>query len=75
MSIILLDSGHTHPVGGQQAEWLKNTLEAREKIPYKIAIYHVPAFPSVRPWDNQYCKEVCRFLGADFRAVSLEYGF
>ena len=27
MSILLLDSSHTHPVGGKQAGWLANTVE------------------------------------------------
>lgn len=52
MSVIILDSNHTHPIGGRQAEWLYDTLEARVKTPYKFAIYHVPAYPSVRKFSN-----------------------
>ncbi len=48
LSIILLDSGHTHPVYGDQARWLDKILKDRQNILHKIAIYHVPAFPSVR---------------------------
>lgn len=47
MSIILLDSGHTHPVKGVQAFWLYNTLKQRQDVPHKFAVYHVAAYPSV----------------------------
>jgi len=52
MSLIILDSNHTHPIGGRQAAWLYDTLEARLSIPYKFAVYHVPAYPSVRKFSN-----------------------
>jgi hypothetical protein len=48
MTIIILDSGHTNPVTGEQTEWLQHTLGARQQIPNKFALYHVPAYPSVR---------------------------
>lgn len=48
MSIIILDSGHTHNIYGDQAHWLYHTLESRQHIPNTFAIYHVPAWPSVR---------------------------
>lgn len=52
MSLIILDSNHTHPIGGRQATWLYDTLEARLHIPYKFAVYHVPAYPSVRKFSS-----------------------
>ncbi|MHC4414929.1 MAG: purple acid phosphatase family protein [Planctomycetota bacterium] len=48
MSIVLLDSGHTHPVGGEQARWLEAVLAERTDVPHLFAAYHVPAYPSVR---------------------------
>lgn len=48
LSIIILDSDHTHPVGGSQTSWLAHTLEARQKNLHLFAVYHVPAYPSVR---------------------------
>lgn len=46
LSLIILDSNHTHPIEGNQALWLQNTLKERQAIPYKVAAYHVPAYPS-----------------------------
>lgn len=48
MSIFLLDSGHIFPVGGDQTRWLQQALSDRDKMAHKFALYHVPAWPSVR---------------------------
>ncbi len=58
MSIVLLDSGHTHPVMGQQAQWLTHILAERKDIPHKFALYHVPAYPSVRSFQNKICAQI-----------------
>lgn len=52
ISLILLDSGHTHPVDGEQTEWLEKTLKERQDIRTKFVTYHVPAYPSGRPAQN-----------------------
>ncbi len=52
LSIFILDTGHANPIAGQQTDWLKTTLEERRLIPHKLAIYHVPAYPSVRNFRN-----------------------
>jgi len=49
LSMVLLDSGHTSPIGGEQAAWLEKTLKARAEHPNVIVANHVPAYPSVRP--------------------------
>ncbi len=54
LSIILLDSGHTHPIEGEQTKWLAQTLENRSAIPNKFALYHVTAFPSARKFIDVY---------------------
>ncbi len=48
MSIVALDSGHTHPIAGVQTEWLQRTLADRSEVEHLFAVYHVPAYPSVR---------------------------
>jgi hypothetical protein len=48
MSIILLDSGHTHEIAGEQAAWLEENLAARSHVPHLFVVYHVSAYPSVR---------------------------
>ncbi|MFQ5962502.1 MAG: metallophosphoesterase family protein, partial [Candidatus Methylomirabilales bacterium] len=52
MSLVLLDSGHTHAIDGEQTDWLRRTLADRQELPHLFAIYHVPAYPSVRNFDN-----------------------
>lgn len=58
MSIFLLDSGHTHPVEGRQTQWLAKNLELRRMVPNKFAIYHVPAYPSVRDMNQESCSTI-----------------
>ncbi|MCZ2344412.1 MAG: metallophosphoesterase family protein [Bacteroidales bacterium] len=48
LSLVLLDSGHTTPIGGEQASWLDQTLKARRDHPHVIVANHVPAYPSAR---------------------------
>lgn len=52
MSIWLLDSGHTHFISGKQQMWLAASLKDRKQVPLKFAIYHVPAYPSVRDFNK-----------------------
>ena len=55
MSIIALDSTHTHPVGGVQTQWLQRTLAERVHQPHVFVVYHVAAYPSVRSYDGPIC--------------------
>jgi hypothetical protein len=48
LSLVLLDTGHTTPIGGQQADWLEKTLRARKDHPNVVVVNHVPAYPSFR---------------------------
>jgi len=48
LSLILLDSGHLSPIGGEQTSWLEKALAEREDHPHVFAVYHVPAYPSFR---------------------------
>jgi len=48
LSLLLLDSGHTTPVGGEQTKWLAQTMRERRRVPHVFPIYHVTAYPSVR---------------------------
>jgi hypothetical protein len=58
LSILLLDSGHLNPVGGDQAAWLDATLAQRARVPHVFPAYHVPAFPTFRPLTERYVKAV-----------------
>ncbi len=46
LNLVLLDSGHSSPIGGEQAQWLQSVL-SEDASRYLFAIYHVGAYPSV----------------------------
>ncbi|MBA3957827.1 MAG: metallophosphoesterase family protein [Parachlamydiaceae bacterium] len=48
LSLILLDTGHTHPIRGEQTNWLAQTLQERATVLNKFALYHEGAYPSYR---------------------------
>lgn len=54
LTLFILDSGHANPITGSQAQWLEKSLEKRTNTTHRFAIYHVPAYPSVRHKDNPY---------------------
>jgi hypothetical protein len=57
LSLVLLDTGHTSSIAGEQAHWLDKTLKLRAGHPNVIAINHVPAYPSYRRMDGAAGKE------------------
>ena len=52
LSLVLLDTGHTSAIGGDQADWLEQTLRDRKDHPHVFAVNHVPAYPSNRKMQN-----------------------
>jgi hypothetical protein len=48
LSLVLLDTGHTTAIAGEQANWLEKTLAARAEHPHVLVVNHVPAYPSYR---------------------------
>jgi hypothetical protein len=48
LSLVLLDTGHTTKIGGEQTDWLEKTLAARKDHPNVMVVNHVPAYPSYR---------------------------
>src|SRR5262245_1815978 len=57
LSLVLLDTGHTTPIGGNQAEWLEKVLKARQDHPNVFAVNHVPAYPSYRNPEGIFGRE------------------
>lgn len=53
IAFIALDSGHIAPHDGEQAAWLRETLARNESVPFKFAVYHVPLYPSHRPYEGE----------------------
>jgi hypothetical protein len=54
LSVFILDSGHANPIGGQQTHWLRTALGERKQVTHRMAIYHVPAYPSVRNFKDKH---------------------
>jgi hypothetical protein len=48
LSLVMLDTGHTSPIAGDQADWLEHTLKERADHPNVFVVNHVPAYPSFR---------------------------
>jgi hypothetical protein len=57
LSLVLLDSGHTSPIGAEQAAWLGAALKARADHPNVMVVNHVPAYPSYRNYQGQQGKD------------------
>jgi len=55
LAFFILDSGHisSHET---QAPWLEEMLKLHQNVKYKAAIYHVPLYPSHRPFDGNSSK-------------------
>jgi hypothetical protein len=75
LALFLLDSGHTHPIDGEQAHWLYHALEARQGMPHKLAVYHVPAYPSVRAYNSDTSPQVREFWVPIFENFGLHAAF
>jgi 3',5'-cyclic AMP phosphodiesterase CpdA len=75
MSIIILDSGHTHKIAGKQTDWIENTLKSRGDIPYKFAVYHVPAYPSARKMSYEVSSDIRKNWVPVFDSYSLRAAF
>jgi hypothetical protein len=48
LSLVLLDTGHTSAIAGEQTAWLGKTLLDRQDRPHVLVVNHVPAYPSFR---------------------------
>ncbi|MCS6851403.1 MAG: metallophosphoesterase family protein [Gemmataceae bacterium] len=57
LSLVLLDTGHTTPIAGEQTAWLEATLKARVDHPNVFVVNHVPAYPSYRKMTGVAGKE------------------
>lgn len=52
LSLVLLDSGHTNKVDGEQAQWLEQTLAARTDRQFLYVGYHYPAYGTTKAPEN-----------------------
>jgi hypothetical protein len=54
--LMVLDSGHLNPHAGAQTDWLAQEFEKYANVKYKFAVYHVPLYPTHRPYEGDLSK-------------------
>jgi acid phosphatase type 7 len=74
LAIIALDSGHVIP-HADQTGWLSDTLAKYEHVPHRFAVYHVPLYPSHRPYDGDYSVRGRELWGPIFDQYNLTGAF
>ena len=52
--LYVLDSGYLAPASGAQSNWLADELKAASDLPVKIAVYHVPMYPTYGDFDGDH---------------------
>jgi hypothetical protein len=57
LTLLLLDTQHLEPIAGNQTQWIKKELE-NTKTPFTICIYHIPAYPSVRDFNQKTSQDI-----------------
>lgn len=75
MSLIVLDSDHTHAIDGAQTEWLGRTLAERRDVPHVFVAYHVPAYPSVRKFDGRVGAKIREYWVPLFERFGVDVAF
>jgi len=71
----VLDSGHLNPHDGAQLEWLQQEFEKYRDVKYKFAAYHVPLYPTHRPYDGENSKAGRTYWAPLFDKYGLTVGF
>jgi len=74
-SFFLLDTNHFQPIEGMQTQWLKDSLLRRAEIPYKFAVYHRPAYPSIYSHKNEISQAIRRNWSPVFESMGIILAF
>lgn len=72
---IFLDSGHTAPVKGKQADWLKGILKKHKTFKHRFAIYHVGAYPSNGDASKRIPKDIRKYWVPHFEKYHINACF
>ncbi len=75
LTLLLLDTGHSHHICGKQSEWLGQTLLLWQEAEYKMAIYHIGAYPSVYPYEGRVPQEIRSVWCPLFEKYHLDVAF
>ena len=75
LAIFALDSGHIFPHAGEQSEWLQKQFDKYSGITNKVAVYHVPLYPSHRAYEGSGSQLGRDAWGPLFDANGLDVAF
>lgn len=74
LDLVILDTGHVAQIEGLQLGFLKHTLSTSDK-PFKIAAYHIGAYPSVYSYESHSAKTVREAFCPLFDTYNLSLAF
>jgi hypothetical protein len=74
LDLITLDTGHRAPIKGLQLSFLDQTLKGSQKA-FKLAAYHIGAYPSVYPYEHPSAKQVREAFCPVFDLYKLDLAF
>ncbi len=74
LSLVLLDTGHTSPIEGEQTEWLQGVLN-KDEAPYLFSVYHVGAYPSVYKFKGEAAEKIRNFWSPLFENAHVSGAF
>jgi len=74
MVLFILDSDHLVPHDGAQLAWLEQEMEKYKNMKYKFACYHVPLYPTHRPFETPASKAGRTHWGPIFDKYGLTVG-
>jgi len=75
LTIFLLDSNHANSIKGDQTDWLQDMLADSVDSLHRFAIYHVPAYPSVRSFRMKESAQIRRHWVPLFERYGLSAAF
>lgn len=75
LALFILDSGHISPYDGAQTDWLAQTMTEHDQFKFKMAVYHVPLYPSHRSYLDARSAQGRQFWLPLFDAHGLDIGF
>ncbi len=75
LSLIILDSHHSGPIDCVQRDWLEQTLADRQNIDFVYPVYHVPAYPSARNFNDGVNVEIREHWVPLFEQYGIQVAF
>jgi hypothetical protein len=75
MSMLILDSDNVSPINGSQKSWLNTNLQQEANRDHLFALYHHPAYPSVRSLIGPEANKIRQHWSPLFEKYGLDNAF